>query len=321
MKHGLPPNDWDHTLQMLGGSILQSRLWMLFQQHLGREIVWEADEGWQWSASIRGSHGLRYLHCAYGPAARDEAALSTAIMSAAHAAKELGIDFVRVEPQRSISITELVTLRARNIAEVDPQHTRIIDLSKSEAELRTDLASGHRNLVNGTKRRRIVIRKTDKAEDFDVLLKMLADTAKRSHVTFHPSEYFQNLWEVFQPHDAAKLYLAEVEGKPVAAALFYDWSGIRYYAHAGAYQEENRRVKASVSLVWQAIVDAKVEGLKQFDLWGVASAGDSSHHLASLSRFKEAFGGQQADYAGTWDIPVKPVKYAAYSLYRRVRGR
>ncbi|HUC20272.1 MAG TPA: peptidoglycan bridge formation glycyltransferase FemA/FemB family protein [Candidatus Polarisedimenticolaceae bacterium] len=320
MKHGLPPDDWDLQLQKLGGTILQSRLWMLFQQHLDRDVVCDEGDGWQWAASVRGNHGLRYVHCAYGPVARDEAVMSNAVMSAVRAAKDLGTDFVRIEPQAHTSAATLRKLGARQLAEFDPQHTQVIDLTKTEEKLRDDLASGHRNLINGTRRRGIAIRQSDKPGDFEEFLTMLADTARRSGVSFFLPDYFRALWEVLQPAGAVTLYVAEAEGLPVASALFYDWGDTRYYAHAGAYQEHNRRVKASVSLVWQAITDAKAAGLKRFDLWGVAPANSTTHHLAALSRFKRAFGGYQVDYLGTWDIPVKPAKYAAYSVYRKLRG-
>jgi lipid II:glycine glycyltransferase (peptidoglycan interpeptide bridge formation enzyme) len=232
----------------------------------------------------------------------------------------LGMDFVRIEPQAH-GEGALIKAGARNIAEVDPRYTQILDLTQSEAELRAGLASGHRNLINGTQRRGIVIRQTDKPGDLAQMLAMLSDTAQRSEVTFYPPDYFHTLWNTLQPRDAIRLYIAEVESKPIAGALFYDWGDTRYYAHAGAYQDKNRKAKASVSLVWQAILDAKAAGLKTFDLWGIAPADNNQHHLATLSRFKTAFGGSQASYGGTWDISLNRVKYAAYTAYRTLRGR
>lgn len=305
---------------MLGGSILQSQEWMLFQQQLEREVVWDMGRGWQWAAAVRGSRGVRYLLCAYGPVARDESLMNTALMSLIQAAKQLGMDFVRIEPQAH-GEGALKKAGARNIAEVDPQYTQILDLTQSDAELRAALASGHRNLINGTQRRGIVIMQTDKPDDLAQMLAMMADTAQRSKVTFYPPDYFHTLWNTLQPREIIRLYIAEVESKPIAGALFYDWGDTRYYAHAGAYQEENRKAKASVSLVWQAILDAKAADLKKFDLWGIAPAGNNQHHLATLSRFKTAFGGSQASYEGTWDIPLNRVKYAAYTAYRTLRGR
>jgi len=322
MNQGLPPVEyasWDKPLQALGGSFLQSRAWGKFQQTLGREPVWAQGEGWQWLAGVRVSRGLRYLMCSYGPAANSSAAMTTALRSLMTAASELNIDFVRVEPQAHATADQLLKLGARQISEADPEHTRIINLKPDEKELRAGLASGHRNLINGTERRGITIKVMTNAAGVDVLYPMLQDTAKHAHVTFYPKAYYQTL--VDELAETACLYVAEAEGEPVAAALFYDWGGTRYYAHAGAYQEANRRIKASVSLVWRAIIDAKAAKMQRFDVWGTAPEGDSKHRLAGITKFKAAFGGEAVDYRGTWDIPLKRHKYNAYGVYRRLRGR
>ena len=316
----MPPADWDQRVQQYGGGILQSRPWGQFQEALGRELVWAEGEGWQWLAAIRRSRGLRYLMCNYGPVATDEATMKAAVASLVSSATKLQADFVRLEPQGFITASKLTQLGGRQITEVDPQYTRIVDLTADEAVLRDGLTSGHRNPINGTQRRGITIRQTDATADFELFLTMLANTAGHSHVLFYPEDYYRHLFEVLGSAGVAKLYLAEAEGQPVAAALFYDWGGTRYYAHAGAYQELNRRVKASVSLVWQALLDAKAAKMRRFDLWGVAPEGDDTHHLANLSRFKHGFGGTQLDYLGTWDVPIKRHKYQLYSLYRKLRS-
>lgn len=321
MNHGIPPDDWDLTLQHRQGSFLQSRAWAAFQEALGRGVVYSEGQGYQWLAGIRRSHGLSYLMCSYGPAADSPGAMRAANESVVRAARELNLDFVRIEPQKQASAEMLSKIGAHQIAEADPTHNHVIDLTDTEEVLRGALDSGHRNRVNGTERRGISIHHSHAQQDFSVFLEMLHDTANRSGVQFYPDSYFRAMFATFRAHGVATLYLAKAEGKPVAAALFYDWGKTRYYAHAGAFQEQNRKLKASVSLVWQAILDAKQAGLESFDLWGVAPEGDENHHLASLSHFKRGFGGQAVAYAGTWDIPVKPAKYRLYRVYRRLKGR
>jgi lipid II:glycine glycyltransferase (peptidoglycan interpeptide bridge formation enzyme) len=148
---------------------------------------------------------------------------------------------------------------------------------------------------------------------------MLDDTAQRSRVSFFGRSYFEGLLQI-TPR-IAHLSIAEVNGQPAAAALVYDWQDTRYYAHAAAFQELNRQSKASVSLVWHLIMEAKSAGLRWFDFWGVAPEGaPAGHRLAGVTRFKLAFGGQRVNYVGTWDIPLRAGKYRAYQLYRRLRG-
>lgn len=319
MNHGLPPEDWDARLQHATGSILQSRPWAEVQAALARETYWAEDTGWQWLAGLRESRGLRYLLCTYGPAASDEA-FEQAVQSLMAAGRELRTDFVRLEPQNGAAATLLERQGAILIHELSPQYTRLIDLEKDEEVLRSELSSGHRNRINGAERRGIAVKQTTEEKDFNEFAKMLRETAERSKVTFFPESYYRTLMDTLGASGLAKLYMATVEGEPVAASMMYDWGDTRYYAHAGARQDLNRKAKANVVLVWQALLDAKAAGLKHLDLWGTAPEGDENHHLAGLSMFKQGFGGRQVEYAGTWDIPLKPSKYRLYSLYRRLRG-
>ncbi len=288
---------------------------------VGREVVWDQGDGWQWQAVIRVSRGIRYLMCSYGPAADGPKSMRDAVKSLAEAAIRQNADFIRLEPQSNITAAELEAMGARRIGEVQPAHTQVVDLILPIEEIRGELASGHRNLINGTQRRGITVRKSTAAADFEAFITMLRETQQHARTTFHSEEYYRKLWQVLQPKGICQLYVADVNGESVAAAMFYDWGSIRYYAHAGARQEANRRAKASVSLVWQALVDAKEAKMAAFDLWGVSPEGDESHKLAALSRFKRAFGGQTVAYLGTWDIPLKTNKYRAYTWYRRLRGR
>lgn len=313
------PKDWDKSLRQLGGSIVQSAVWCEFQQQLGRQVVWKQGSGWQWLGVVRRSKGLNYLMCSYGPAAKDAAAMRTAVASMQQEAQQLGLDFIRLEPQRFATKSSMQKLGAVKISESSPTHTQVLDLRLSEDKLRSNLASGHRNLINGTERRGITITESTNQETLNLFTQMLDDTARRSGVVFYPASYYQTLLSAMP--DNLHLYRADVNGDPVATALFYDWQGVRYYAHAGAFQQKNRQAKASVSLVWQAIMDAKDGGLQTFDLWGTAPMGEDSHPLAGITKFKQAFGGQQVDYVGTWDLPLKKQKYRLYTMYRRLRGR
>lgn len=321
MKTGIPPLTWDEQLQKNGGNVLQSRQWAEFQHALGHQPVWEEGEGYQWLGSIWLSRGLRYMVCSYGPVVGPGGDPAEAVRSVVKAARELGIDFIRLDPQNPDFVEVLKQQGARRIGDNQPSCTQVINITRSEEELRKDLASGHRNGINGTERRGIKIDAVNRREDLDELLRMLADTARRSRTVFQDAYYFQTMWSALHDSGVAKLYTASVDKQPVAAAIFFDWGDTRSYLYAGAWQDKNREVKASVSLVWQAIMDARQAGMKRFDLWGIAPGDDPQHAWAGITKFKQGFGGERVTYPGTWDIPLKPQKYRLYSAYRRIRGR
>ena len=65
------------------------------------------------------------------------------------------------------------------------------------------------------------------------------------------------------------------------------------------------------------IADAQAKGLKHVDLWGVAPEDQPDHKWAGFTAFKKSFGGRGIAYPGTWDLPVRKVRYGSYQLARK----
>ncbi len=313
------PNDWDIIQKGLDASILQSNVWADVQQNLGRKAHFEWSNHWSWLGFERKAHGIKYLFFPYGPTASVKA--EEALDSIKAYATKHSYDFIRMEPMGNFTKAELNRAGAVKTLEIEPEHTQVINLNKTEEELRKDLKPNHRNLINGTNRRGIVVTQTSSDSDFKDFLLMLKDTAKNSKVKFYNDNYYENIWQTMQPRGNAKLYISKVDNKAVSAAIFYDYNGTRYYAHAGAFQQINRKVNASISLLWQAILDAKKLGMDKFDLWGVAPVENPKHKWTGITSFKKGFGGEPVDYLGTYDIPIKKSKYKAYSMLQKLRGR
>jgi lipid II:glycine glycyltransferase (peptidoglycan interpeptide bridge formation enzyme) len=134
--------------------------------------------------------------------------------------------------------------------------------------------------------------------------------------------YLRKMMMVLEPLGVAKLFVAEHEGKVAAAAIAFDYDGTRAYAHAASHPEA-RKLRATAPLVWHMMMDAKKAGMGRFDLWGVAPVdAGPKHPWAGFSAFKRGFGGEEVTYSGTWELPLKPLKYKAYQAAKRVlRGR
>lgn len=313
------PNDWDELQKSLGASILQSSVWAQFQESLGRSTYFEWSNHWSWVGYEHSVKGIKYLFIPYGPTASLNTLESLqSVVSVANAEK---FDFVRLEPLGEITKEDLTHIGAVKVAEVEPEFTQIIDLRQEEHLLRRGLNSGHRNLINGTVRRGLNIEISQKDEDFEEFIKMLHDTAKRAKVKFHSDDYYWAIKKLLEPKGNAKLYIVRSNQGLVAGALFYDYNGVRYYAHAGAYQDMNRKLNGSVSLLWQAIIDAKQSSMHSFDLWGVAPNEDMKHKWAGISKFKKGFGGKTVHHLGTYDIVLNTTKYKLYKTYLKLRGR
>lgn len=307
--------EWEDNQAKLGGHFLQSDAWAQFQQAMGRRVIRQVHQSGNWSMQclVMEAAGFRYLYAPYGPTFHGQAAEPH--LWRPQVIGEQQPDFLRVEPMGNITAATLRTMGAVPSTELNPAHTAVIDLTLTEEELRHNLTAGHRNAINGAERRGLSFRE-GKADEIKVLIGLIKQTGRRKGFSPHPDSYYRAMAEVLMPLGAAKLYLAEAEGKAVAASIVFDYRGQRIYAHAAA-DPASRKLQAAVPLVWHMVLEAKATGMSSFDLWGVApmEAGPN-HPWAGFSQFKRAFGGQEVEHAGTWDLPLKPLKYRAYLAAR-----
>ena len=312
----LPDLGWDSRQSMLRSHTLQGSAWAHFQSALGRQVLWDEGPGWSWVGMIMRPRGVRYLYTPYGPTVTDSSSLKTSLASMQAAANRERLDFVRCEP---IGVSESVVMKLglRRVAAMQPEHTRLVDLTLDEARLRHDLSSGHRNAVNGAARRGLEIAITSDPARLQDFLRLLHISSSARRFNTHPDTYFETMINTLSAKGAACFGFASLDGAPVAGAIVLDYGGIRSYAHAGKDPRGDRQ-RAATALVWELIIDAKTNSMTSFDLWGVSSPdAPPDHPWAGFSQFKREFGGYDVSFAGTWEASVRPAKYRIYRVVKR----
>ena len=321
---GVADGDWDSALQRMGGHFLQSTLWQRVQAALGHDVIWARDEQWLWAGAIRAGRFPRYLYTPHGPTARSTDAMTSALGCAVNAARERSLDFVRCEPAGMAALPALIASGAHRSRPIQPQWTWVLDLTRDEAALRSGLSAGHRGAINAASRRGLTFRVSADPQDIEVFLRLQERTAAAGRFRGQEQSYHRAVARTLMPERAAALYFAEAAGEPVAAALCFDFAGIRYYAHAVSDPHAGRKLQAAAPLVWKMILDARAAGSQRFDFWGIkpedaATAGGAPHPWDGFSKFKRAFGGQAVERAGTWDIGVRGWRYRLYRGAVRMR--
>lgn len=108
------------------------------------------------------------------------------------------------------------------------------------------------------------------------------------------------------------------DGEIIAASLFFDYQGTRFYMQSAA-NLDFKHLPATVALLSHAIFTAKEDGLKTLDFWGIAPENaEASHPWYGFTEFKKSFGGYEKIYAGTFDYLINSRKYHLYSLLRKI---
>ncbi|HZT96925.1 MAG TPA: peptidoglycan bridge formation glycyltransferase FemA/FemB family protein [Chloroflexota bacterium] len=312
---GLPDEGWDERQKARSAHFLQGFAWARFQSALGRRAAHSESDAWSWAGYLTLSRGIRHLYLPYGPTLAERSALPFALESADAAARALRADFLRCEP---IGATEaaLEGLGLRRVADVQPEATSIVDLSLSVEELRRRVSSGHRNAINRAGSRGIKIALTSDPSSLDSFLHLMSATTRMRDFRTHPRSYFETLLR--SSGQNVVLGLAGVEDRPIAGTLCFDGGDTRAYLFA-ASDPVARKIQAAVPLVWETMMDARRQGRTRYDLWGVAPRSTGPDHpWSGFSQFKRSFGGIEVEYGGTWELPVRPIRYALYTGAKRM---
>ncbi len=308
--------------------ITQSKEWQVLQNDLKETSYFEETENYQYLAILKNTPTGDYLYLPYGPVAKDAKSMKQAINNIEALAKFHHCIFVRIEPQLD-NPTEYLPKTAKKVKDISPADTWVLDLTPEQATLISQFSQGTRTRYNTYAKKGLTVETTREPAEIKHLVALQNQLFKQKHLTAYDEQYLKK--ELEQPF--ATLYLvkyhkteeesAEAESTPkngqvLAASLFFDYQDTRYYMQSAA-DTNYRKLPATVALLTKAIFDAKEKGIKYFDFWGIAPDGaDKSHPWYGFTEFKKSFGGAPRHYAGTYDLVLKPAKYHAYTLFRKL---
>ena len=147
-------------------------------------------------------------------------------------------------------------------------------------------------------------------------LKLTKETAKRNGITSHPEEYYRKMIESL-PESMFKIYVAEYDEKIIAANLMLFFDDTATYLH-GASGNEYRNLMAPYLLQWQAILDAKNDGYKFYDLGGIKTSGG----WQGITKFKLGFSPETKpmEFPGSYDIIIDRNKYLLYRVLQKIKS-
>lgn len=304
-------SEWNQFIIDHQGSFLQSWEWGEFQKAYGRPV--ERLRIGTTAAQIvvhTLPAGRTYLFSPYGPlgsSSEDALQVLDAIQNLATKHKAI---FWRYERCNSI-------YNGRVTSEIHPEYTALVRLSDSETMLNAMKPKWRYN-IRLAERKSVQIRSSIAVQDMDAAFDLLSATAKRQGIHIHAKSYYQLMLDTLGPSGMAKLYLAEYEGKVIAANIMIGFGDTMTYVHGGT-DNEYRQLMAPHLLQWQAMQDAQQAGFTTYDFFGVAPPDQPDHAWAGITRFKMGFGATLQQYDGTYEIPLNTIWYNAYTMVKHIR--
>ena len=317
--------------------LLQSETWEQYEQLEGHQTFRLDGPNYTILAVLHPTPLGNYLFCPYGPSAATKTGLQNALRALTKLADEKNATFIRIEPTQALEAPEMAKIAQKlgysikKSHDLDPAHTWILDLDTPTDTLLANMESRKARYWRNHQKKGISLRTTQDPEQITILTNFLKNLGEIDNFTPQDETHLKNQLK----SGFATLYIADLtiaadeEGAtdavrartaqsiPIAAALIYDYGDTRYYAHA-ATDFEHRKLAAGSIILIQMILDAKQNGAKFYDFWGITTSEDPKHPWYGFTQYKKSFGGRQVDYAGTYDLILKPLRYRLYQLLRRL---
>ena len=210
-----------------------------------------------------------------------------------------------------------------------------MDLTPDPEELLRRMKQKTRYNIRLAARKGVTVRAGSEA-DLASFYELMETTAQRDGFGIHTRAYYEAAHHLFVPTGQGRLLLAEYEGQLLAGLVVLGVGrrgGTACYMY-GASSDEHRNLMPTYILQWEAMLWAKEQGHRVYDLWGVPDEDEATLEagftqrndgLWGVYRFKRGFGGRLVRTAGAWDLVYAPLRYQLYSaavswLERRQAG-
>lgn len=299
---------------------LQSLTWEKFEQLEGATTFRLETDDFRALAILKPTPIGNYLYCPYGPTLNLESTqkspfelLKSTLSSLSNLAKQHHAFFIRIEPTYYFPASDLKSLNLKKSHDLNPAHTWTLNLKIPESDLLKNMRKSNVQYWRSHKNKGLAIRKTKDPEEITILTSLLQTISEKDNFNPQSTEHLKNQLK----SGFATLYVAELNSKPLAASLVYDYDKTRFYAHA-ATSDEERKLAAGTVLLVQMILDAKNQGKTVFDFWGVTTSKDPKHPWYGFTKYKQSFGGELVTYSGTWDLPLNSLRYHLYLFIRKL---
>lgn len=205
----------------------------------------------------------------------------------------------------------------KSFEEMQPVHTIVLDLEKSEEEILAQMKPKGRYNIKVAERHNVSIKEEKNIDNF---YRFYSGMAKRQKITFRDKNYFQNLIDNLMPKDYCKVLTAYAGETPIASTIVTFYSDTAIYLFGGS-GNEFRNLMAPYLLQWHAIKMAKDRGMRKYDFFGVAPEDSPNHPWSGVTKFKEQFGGARVKLLGSWDLVFKPSEYKLFKIAEKIRRK
>lgn len=307
------------------GNLWQSLERKAYLEALGKEVrIYTSEDDGHIRASAlvmidKTTGGYSTWEIPRGPIGNSDGLLEK-IVADAKSDKCLALYFSPVQPVVGCRLSVVSSPR-----HIHCEATRIIDLTKSEEDILSQMKQKGRYNIKVAQKNDITVKESS---DIDAFYDLVTKTGKRDGFVHLSKKQYQAF---LNDLPGSFLLLAYPSGlgpaetdvnqtEPIAGVLSVIWDQRLTYYY-GASNHAHRASMAPYLLQWKSMCTGKAKGCTEYDLLGVAPSDSSkTHPWAGISSFKEKFGGEVVTYPKEQVVILRPVLYWMLHVKRRLFG-
>jgi len=266
------------------------------------------------------SNGTNFLYIPEGPVInykneqelkKQWKVLRKEIFTLADSKKDMKTTHLRIEPRADKLPTWFFEGFEKASVNLQPKYTQVINLETAEEEILAAMKQKGRYNIKVAKKHGVKVTKEQLNEaTLNSFYSLYKQTFKRNKFEGKGKKFFDNYQR--NCSEFSKVFMAHKEDQLLAAAIMVYYGDRVTYLY-GASSTEYRKFMAPYLLHFQAMIDGKNQGFKEYDFWGIArDAEDKEHDWHGITRFKKQFGGEQKNFLGAFDYVFKKELYEEF---------
>ena len=227
---------------------------------------------------------------------------------------------IKVEPEieqsaaAAAALSDMGLVKSRHDVQIS-RATIIVDLRPAEDAMLASFKPKTRYNIRLAERRGVTVSPVPLDDtSIETMYALMASTRDRAGFTLRSKAYFSQYWHLHAAAGQGQLFFASLDGQ-VLAGVFATYLGRKAWYKDGGSTKEHAAVMAPHLLQWEVMRWLKARDVEAYDLVAVppAAALTPAHPLFGLYRFKSGFSERITEYVGTWDLPIRPRRFAAWN--------
>jgi peptidoglycan pentaglycine glycine transferase (the first glycine) len=234
------------------------------------------------------------------------------------------LDFTPVINSESLDQTRGIFVAALKSSYIgayfQPRHEWYTDISKTPDEILSKMHQKTRYSVRLAEKKGVVTKiiTSNLLEKFDDFMSLMKGTAHRNKFALHNDEYYRAYFEEVEKNGNAFIIEAWSDNSLLASHFVVVEGKTAHYLF-GASSDEKRELCAPYLAHFNAMKECRVMGCDYYNFGAVSIEGENDH-WASLTIFKQKFGGHVVTHGQFFDLVSKPFWYYIYIARKFIKS-